>query len=86
MSNPLEEKWYDPILHWTIHILVAIFMFTVIAFAAYALHLLVHWMEEHKLEANLVTALRWLTYFLMFLDILTFVVYSVRTTVKFLRK
>jgi hypothetical protein len=43
-------------------------------------------MEEHNLEAILVLILRWLTYFVMGIDIIVFVVYSLHEMRKFLQE
>jgi hypothetical protein len=80
------NSWNFSVIHWMKHILLASLMFAAIAFAAFLLHLLVHWMEEHGLEPVLVTGLRWVTYFLIVLDCVIFVYYSLSTTVKFLTK
>jgi predicted phosphoadenosine phosphosulfate sulfurtransferase len=84
--SKFEEKWYDPLLKFATHIIVGIVLFSAIAFSAFLLHLLVHWMEEHNLEAILVLILRWLTYFVMGIDIIVFVVYSLHEMRKFLQE
>lgn len=81
-----SSRLHFSVLDWMRHILLATVMFAAIALAAFGLHLLVHWMEQNHLEPVLVTALRWVTYFLIVIDILVFVFYSLKTTHKFIYK
>lgn len=81
-----NHTWYDPLIKFGTHIIVGIILFSAIAVSAYLLHLLVHWMEEHRLDEPLVLALRWVTYAIFAVDVFVFMVHLIHSTTVFVKE
>jgi len=86
MLKNTKPKWYDPLIQFATHIIVAMAIFALIAYSAFLLHLLVDWMQDHHLDVPLVYVLKALTYLIMCVDAGAFVIYLFKETNVFVKE
>ena len=86
IKKMIKAAWYSPLLNFGLHIIGAMIIFSLIAFSAFMLHVMIHWMDLNGLDTPLLYILKAVTYLILFVDVLVFLVHTYSETKDLLKE
>lgn len=85
-ENEIKKRWWYHLYKFSIHILLGMLFFLIVAFAAWGLSWLVHFFESAGVDHFICVVLTILKYMLFIADVICFIIFIIWSVVQFWRE